>query len=658
MDIEFMDSSDLLKSIDNENVLSGLQKTIDIENIHNHGNLERCSHSASNIQSVASTNMDDNSCESKELIPNIEVTQHLQSIMPPEGTTGTPEPKRSLTLMQMILLNAIVCGVEVCACAGFTYIPPMLLKAGYTEENMSIILGMGPFLGLIVVPIIGKESDRCKSRFGRRRPFIAGLSLVLLFSLLFIPYGDVLFIKLLGDTSFSKTMCLVGLTVGVILLDFTSQACLTPCEALLSDASQGTQQHEQIFTIYSQMVSCGGFLGYLVTAIDWNSMSIGHFFGSQEKTVFSVLTVLFLLLFTTTIIVAKEEPLSERVSSHLDLQQLEADIPEFKVPGSTLESGYESSINSDEENYYPGQLVRRQKRVKSFSKSSKKTRNYFTLLLNLCLYPLIFVLKRIKVLTVLQTLCKAVGGIIYEKLPETVKNLINIPYVLKVLALANFCSWTALMGFNLFFTDFVGQAIYGGNPNAPENSILRNHYDEGVRMASWGLLFHCITSAIYAFLVERLVNKFGTRWTYFFGMFSFSIAMFCMVTWRNIYIVNLMAAFTGFAYATLTTIPFILVTTYHTDKQVFFFDVNSSGPSRGVGGDMGTLDTAYFLSQVVLSGLMGYIVHMTGTVLSYMVTAGAMGILSCICVQRIISNKHDLHHVLPKPRENMRILNI
>jgi solute carrier family 45 protein 3 len=79
----------------------------------------------------------------------------------------------------MILLNSVVCGVEVCACAGFTYIPPMLLKAGYTEENMSIILGMGAFLGLMVVPIIGRASDRCKSRFGRRRPFIAGLSFIL-----------------------------------------------------------------------------------------------------------------------------------------------------------------------------------------------------------------------------------------------------------------------------------------------------------------------------------------------------------------------------------------------------------------------------------------------------------------------------------------------
>jgi solute carrier family 45 protein 3 len=59
----------------------------------------------------------------------------------------------------MILLNSVVCGVEVCACAGFTYIPPMLLKAGYTEENMSIILGMGAFLKVKVENLIDGKHE-------------------------------------------------------------------------------------------------------------------------------------------------------------------------------------------------------------------------------------------------------------------------------------------------------------------------------------------------------------------------------------------------------------------------------------------------------------------------------------------------------------------
>ena len=46
--------------------------------------------------------------------------------------------------------------VEIAACAGFVYIPPMLLKAGYSEEQMNMLLGLGPLLALFFVPVIGE----------------------------------------------------------------------------------------------------------------------------------------------------------------------------------------------------------------------------------------------------------------------------------------------------------------------------------------------------------------------------------------------------------------------------------------------------------------------------------------------------------------------
>lgn len=80
--------------------------------------------------------------------------------------------------------------------------------------------------------------------------------------------------------------------------------------------------------------------------------------------------------------------------------------------------------------------------------------------------------------------------------------------------------------------------------------------------------------------------------------------------------------------------------------QVYFADVNPSGsaiiPVRGIATDMAMLDSAYFLSQVVLSCIMGYIVYMTGSVLSYMATAGVMGIFSLYFIQNIITCKQEL----------------
>ena len=66
-----------------------------------------------------------------------------------------------ILLQQIILLNAVVCGLEFCASAAFTYIPPMLLKVGMSEERMSFVLGIGPFLGFMFVPMIGQVSLIC-----------------------------------------------------------------------------------------------------------------------------------------------------------------------------------------------------------------------------------------------------------------------------------------------------------------------------------------------------------------------------------------------------------------------------------------------------------------------------------------------------------------
>ncbi|XP_062588232.1 solute carrier family 45 member 3-like [Saccostrea cucullata] len=541
---------------------------------------------------------------------------------------------KSLSLLQIILLNAVVCGVEICACAGFTYIPPMLLKAGYTEENMSIILGMGPLLGFFFVPVIGRASDNCLSAWGRRRPFIVGISSVLMFALIIIPYCDWISLSIFGPGTLSKTGALLILTVGVVLLDFTSQACLTPCEALLSDASKDSNQQERVFMVYSQMVSLGGFLGYLVTALDWNTNPLGALIGGQERTVFTVLVFLFVFLLFVTVAVAKEEPQIALQNSHtLDIKPpVESSTSLSVFSGPALESGYESSGSED------GGLTNVLRKPRSKSRRHKRK---FRPILLLCM-PFIFVLKRFRLFSYVQFYGRLALAAIQDKLPESVKLLLDIPIVLQKLAIANFCSWTAVMGFNLFFTDFVGQAVYEGNPNAEENSYLRARYDEGVRMGSWGLLFHCITSAVYAFFVENLVERVGIRRTYAAGMVTFTLCMAGMVLFRNIYFVNTMAALTGFAYATLTTIPFIIVTKYHSEKEVYFRTENGKNNFRGIGTDIATLDSAYFLSQVILSGMMGYVVHMTGTVLSYMITAGIMGILSCFFIQSIITSREEM----------------
>ena len=45
--------------------------------------------------------------------------------------------------LKLILVNAVVAGLEIASSVAFTFIPPLLLKSGYSETQMTIIFGVG-----------------------------------------------------------------------------------------------------------------------------------------------------------------------------------------------------------------------------------------------------------------------------------------------------------------------------------------------------------------------------------------------------------------------------------------------------------------------------------------------------------------------------------
>ncbi|GFR63826.1 solute carrier family 45 member 3-like [Elysia marginata] len=428
-------------------------------------------------------------------------------------------PKGSLTLMQMLLLNAVVCGVEIVACAGFTYIPPMLLKAGYSEENMGFLLGLGPLFGFLFVPVIGRASDRCYSPFGRRRPFILGLSVLLVVSLYLIPFGEYFASLAVGVGAAAQRLGVWGLTAGVVLLDFTTQACLTPCEALLNDASKDSDQNEKIFTVYSLMISSGGILGYLLTAIDWTGTSIGGYFGGQEASIFSILIIVFTMMLAATLLVAQERPLA--LPPAYDVATVGSNASSKTSTPSIMASTQTSSASSlgggaaAEKNLSPSKLsgvlgAADEPKLANGSVLTPLESDYDSLSEdNLSLTEIVPATSvdaaealiaqdaRTKSGVMLRrnqdnVVIKRRGGMIPRIVPRCLRRLFRlvpccpntrsdqgvlacllrlgrylvpqqlvalfqVPVVLRLLAVADFCSWTAIMGFNIYFTDYVGQ---------------------------------------------------------------------------------------------------------------------------------------------------------------------------------------------------------
>lgn len=142
----------------------------------------------------------------------------------------------------LVGINMAVFGVEVCASASFTYIPPLMLKMGFSGTTMGIVVGIGPLASLFLVPVIGRCSDKMTKKMwpfsGNREPFIVTLSAALIFSLIVIPYCRE-FAELSGLST------LVVVAAGVILLDLTTQSLLNPCKALVSDILLEMKQTER-----------------------------------------------------------------------------------------------------------------------------------------------------------------------------------------------------------------------------------------------------------------------------------------------------------------------------------------------------------------------------------------------------------------------------
>lgn len=291
-----------------------------------------------------------------------------------DPTTGGPLRK---TKLELIRLSAAVSGIELCYAAETAFVSPILLKLGVPTSLMTLTWCLSPFLGFFLVPVMGSLSDRCQSRFGRRRPFIVVMSIGIILGLALVPNGESLGL-LLGDnvnetsslkdgvapsaqhnqteiffnsttTSFSlPTGHMKGIIftiLGVAMLDFNCDACQSPCRAYLLDVSV-PDDHPTGLTTFTVMAGAGGSIGYIMGGIDWNSTNFGEAFGGHIRVVFSIVLVAFIFCVVSTLTSFKEIPLSQ-MNLAQDLQVSKVKVGKSKYRKFTNE---DSSPDESENN--------------------------------------------------------------------------------------------------------------------------------------------------------------------------------------------------------------------------------------------------------------------------------------------------------------------
>ena len=106
-----------------------------------------------------------------------------------EGLLGSAElPKRSTG--SLVMHSMAMFGREFCYAVEAAYVTPVLLSVGLPKSLYSMVWLLSPILGFLLQPVVGSASDHCRARWGRRRPYILTLGVMMLLGMAMYLNGD------------------------------------------------------------------------------------------------------------------------------------------------------------------------------------------------------------------------------------------------------------------------------------------------------------------------------------------------------------------------------------------------------------------------------------------------------------------------------------
>jgi len=605
---------------------------------------------------------------------------------------------RRKSRMELTRISAAVMGIEFSYAAETAFVSPTLLEIGVSQRHMTLIWCLSPLVGFFLTPIMGSLSDRCNSALGRRRPFIILLSVGVVLGLILVPNGKH-FGKMLGDqyshyepqggpigrsltmdsddslekaanftsessdylssptsaptTHHSHPWGIFFTIIGTVLLDFDADACQSPSRAYLLDVTL-PEDHAIGLSTFTIMAGLGGSLGYVMGALDWGRLAT--LFGGHIRLVFTLVLFIFLGCVGITLTSFREIPLDVLTMPDSKRKSLGGEQQYNKVPAE--DAGYGALEQAAVLNV-EGDLEGRSSSANPFCGSAHKGQGGKQ-----------GETEAKQQLTVTETSFSQASPVPVENWEEgdgaaTVASfktylwsIIYMPSSLRWLCLTNLFCWSSLVCYSLYFTDFVGQAVFEGNPTALPGSEGRRKYDEGVKFACWGMAGYSLSCSFYSFCLDKLVKRFRAKPVYIGGQLVYCLGMVAMAITRSKWGVLVFSWSAGIMYSTLFTMPYLLVAHYHeTDsiqcedswflrqirallrsiqedkksreagepEQLFYQD-----QVRGIGTDIAIVSCMVFLAQFILSLCMGTIVAKAGSTVAVVVMASILSFCGAV----------------------------
>nr|XP_033788902.1 solute carrier family 45 member 4 [Geotrypetes seraphini] len=193
-------------------------------------------------------------------------------------------------------------------------------------------------------------------------------------------------------------------------------------------------------------------------------------------------------------------------------------------------------------------------------------------------------------------------------------SMLKMPKELMRLCICHLLTWFSIIAEAVFYTDFMGQVIFEGDPKAPSNSTELQNYNAGVQMGCWGLVIYAATAAVCSALLQKYLDNYdlSIKVIYILGTLGFSIGTAVMSIFPNVYVSMIMISTMGVVSMSISYCPYALLGQYHEIKQYIHHSPGNS--KRGFGIDCAILSCQVYISQILVASALGGVVDAVGTV--------------------------------------------
>ncbi|KAG7975035.1 hypothetical protein I3843_06G076900 [Carya illinoinensis] len=514
---------------------------------------------------------------------------HLIDLNSPPPSSASPPPRDNhSSLMTLILSCTIAAGVQFGWALQLSLLTPYIQTLGIEHAFSSFIWLCGPITGLVVQPCVGIWSDKCTSKYGRRRPFILIGSLMISAAVILIGFSaDIGY--LLGDTKEhcstykgTRMRAAIVFIIGFWMLDLANNTVQGPARALLADLS-GPDQRNSSNAVFCSWMAVGNILGFSAGASgNWHRWF--PFLTSKAcceacanlKAAFLVAVVFLTLCSLVTLYFAKEVPLSVNRPHHLtdtlplldDIQQNGLDMSKSKSSLPIANNGRDNNTAGDYE------------RDINLTQLNSKVEDHHN-----------------------ESFSDGPGAVLVNLLTSLRHLPLTMHSVLIVMAL----TWLSWFPFFLFDTDWMGREVYHGDPKGDLSDAQR--YNQGVREGAFGLLLNSVVLGISSFLIEPMCQWIGARLVWAMSNF---IVFACMAGTAIISLVSIReysegvqhviggsAAIRIAALVLFALLGFPLAITYSVPFSVTAELTADSGGGQGLA--IGVLNLAIVVPQLLCS---------------------------------------------------------